>query len=221
MRFHENAQVLTADGTKVGNIDRIIVDPDQTDVTHLVVGQGDLLQEDSLVPASEIDRTTADDEVVLRSGVSVEGFEPFVEDRYAPLRVERPMFGPPGLALYPLPNAAADFVGWSPTRPAPTETTGAMPEGSALIEPGAPVITADDRRLGKVAEVVTSDDGTIDGVVATSGFLWFKRSWLIPSQWIEAMTESGVRLGISRDHARERAEENRIAADRRNSTPGP
>lgn len=218
MRFHKNAQVLAADGTMIGTVERLIVDPGQTDVTHLVVGQGALLDEDTLVPVDEVDRTTSDDTVVLRSGANPKDFEPFIEDRYRRTTVQRPMFGPPGLSLYPLPNAPRDFVDWSPSRPEPTSSTGDTPGESPAIEPGAPVVTSDDQSLGKVTEVVTSDDGTIDGLVAESGFLWFKKTWIIPVGWIEQMTEDhGVRISATKAEALDRAGETPMWMNRTDS----
>jgi sporulation protein YlmC with PRC-barrel domain len=205
MRFHKDAEVLTADGTRVGTVDHLVIDPDQTDVTHIVVREGVFLEEDRLVPVEEVDRTAEDDAVILKSGAAPREFEAFIEDRYRQATVERPMFGPPGLALYPLPDAPGDFVGFSTARSAPITSTGDRPSGAEVIEPGSPVLTSDGRRLGSVQEVVTSDDGTIDGFIAESGVLWWKKHWLIPAAWVRDVSSEAVHLTATDEQVRRNA----------------
>jgi uncharacterized protein YrrD len=59
----EGARVMSADDKEIGNITRIITDPANRRVTHLVISRG-MLQEDKLVPAQWI-TDVSEDEVRL------------------------------------------------------------------------------------------------------------------------------------------------------------
>ncbi len=62
---HRGTRVEATDGT-VGHVDELLVDPDTGNVTHLVMGEGNLLgQKDVTIPVSAID-TASDDTVALK-----------------------------------------------------------------------------------------------------------------------------------------------------------
>ena len=54
MQFRQNASIYTLDGKNVGRIDRIVLDPQTKDVTHLVVRTGFLLPEARVVPVDQV-----------------------------------------------------------------------------------------------------------------------------------------------------------------------
>jgi sporulation protein YlmC with PRC-barrel domain len=46
MQFKENAEVFTSTGEKDGRIDRVVIDPNSNELTHLVVKKGFLFTKD-------------------------------------------------------------------------------------------------------------------------------------------------------------------------------
>lgn len=50
MQFKEGTDVFTIDGDKVGSIDRVVIDPRNNEVTHLVVRKGFFFPTDKVVP---------------------------------------------------------------------------------------------------------------------------------------------------------------------------
>ena len=60
----EGARVMTEDGKHAGNLERIIVDPDTNQATHIVVSSGFLTKESKLLPAYWI-KDVSEDEVHL------------------------------------------------------------------------------------------------------------------------------------------------------------
>lgn len=61
----EGAKVISAEGKHVGNVERVIVDPSDEQVTHLVVAKGKLHKEAKLVPMQLV-MTMGEDRVHLR-----------------------------------------------------------------------------------------------------------------------------------------------------------
>ncbi len=61
----EGAQVMSADGKHIGNIEQVITNATNNNVTHFVVGKGFLLKEHKLVPAFWI--TKVDDRKIYLS----------------------------------------------------------------------------------------------------------------------------------------------------------
>jgi len=84
MQFRENTPVYTADGQEVGAIDRVVINPETTEVSHIVVRQGWLFTEDKVVPTEWVDQATAD-QVRLRADVdNLDESPAFEETHYLP-----------------------------------------------------------------------------------------------------------------------------------------
>ncbi len=203
MQFTEGATVLTADGEKVGTIRQIIVDPDSTEITHLVASEGFLLPRDSLIPVGAV-AETRDDETILKPGTDVLSFEAFDQRRFSPdLAGGQPVAGL-GFTLYPIPGfraAAGVETGMPATEPS---VPGSSP-GSASIEAGTPVVSRDGDKVGKVDEVMTRDGGAIDAIVVKSGFLWFTRRRIVPIGWIGEIQTDRVVLNVAKDQVHREA----------------
>ena len=59
MEIKRNAKVTTADGKDVGRVDRVVIDPQSKEVSHLVIRQGFLFTEDKVVPIDLVSAATA------------------------------------------------------------------------------------------------------------------------------------------------------------------
>ncbi|MGD8948287.1 MAG: PRC-barrel domain-containing protein, partial [Desulfobacterales bacterium] len=67
MQFKENSEVVTSVGEKVGRIDRVVIDPNSKEMTHLVVKKGLLFTKDKVVPLDHVE-TANEGGVVLKEG---------------------------------------------------------------------------------------------------------------------------------------------------------
>ena len=68
MSFKQGAEVVTATGTSLGTVDRVIIDARTKTMTHVIVCHGRQLTQDKVIPISLID-TTTEDQVTLREKV--------------------------------------------------------------------------------------------------------------------------------------------------------
>lgn len=190
MRLQEGATVVTAEGRDVGRLLKLVVDADDREVTHLVIGKGVLLPEDRVVPAAAVDHTGDDDTIVLKSGRSPSSFAPYVETRYRDVG----HVGAAGMMPHPAPSVP----------PMPVQGTGAvrpepLADGSVSIDIGTPVIGEQGRRVGKVEQVNAADDGSVRSITARRGILWFTRRVIIPIGRIATISGDAIRLTIPAD----------------------
>lgn len=84
MEFRKNAHVVAASGEKVGRIDRVVVDPGNGEITHLVVRKGLLLTEDKVVPVSAVAETSDDTVRLDADAPSPEALLKFEKDAFIP-----------------------------------------------------------------------------------------------------------------------------------------
>ncbi len=206
MEFREGATVRAASGETVGNIDKIVIDPTNRNVTHLVVGKG-FLHRDSLVPVADVAETPTEETVVLRPGARPEDYEEFEGVRYSAEPGGRP--GVSAFEVYPITGVPPMYPGAVPPVPTPAEPPAETPGRAQehIVEADMPVLSEDGRKVGKVEEVVTRDDGSIDSIVAKSGMLWFTRRWVIPVGWIREIRPTEVRLSVTKDQVLATAEQ--------------
>src|SRR5260221_14110391 len=88
MEFKEGTGVYTADGRKVGVIDRVVIDPRSDKVTHVVIRKGFLFVEDKVVPIDLL-AEASEDGILLRPDVhDLDKLPRFEETHYLPLYEE-------------------------------------------------------------------------------------------------------------------------------------
>jgi uncharacterized protein YrrD len=211
MQFAEGAKVFTADGEKVGTIDRVVLEPDTKEVTHLVIKKGFLLTEDKVVPMSLVGPAT-EDRVTLREDagdleklpdfqetnyVAVEPVGPRLDPQPAPgsPRWARPLYFYPPLGSWWTTAGFADHA--KPRYVARTEKH--IPEGTVALEEGAKVIGSDGEHIGDIERVFT--DPLVDRAthLLISEGLFLKEKKLIPTKWITNILEDAVHLSVDSD----------------------
>jgi len=217
MQFKEDATVLTADGEKVGRLDRIVVDPESRNVSHLVVSKGMLLPRDGLVPIEDVHDTPDEESVVLKQGARPERFDEYVADRYTTTdpsgAVGSQPLGGPGFVLYPMPGLPPGYPGAAAAPSGANPPPAARPMHVETIEEGTKVLSVDGQKVGKVEEVITLDDGSLDAIVVKSGILWFTRRRVIPAGWIREVRGGEVRLTVPKQHVLTDAQDPAISID--------
>lgn len=208
MEFQNGVNVFTAEGDKVGSIERVVVDPRMKEITHVIVKQGFLFTEDKVLPIDLI-ATATDEQVTLKEDVNdLEAMPEFEETQYvtasvpgdappsssvAATRFAWPMYylppNEPGKQLIPHWNEARSprYV---------SQTNRNVPEDAVTLEDNAKVISADGDHVGNVAKVFTNaENDCITHLLVSRGIL-FKEERLIPVEWIDKVGEGTLNLAV-------------------------
>jgi uncharacterized protein YrrD len=206
MEYKKGAEVRNANGEKVGEIDRVVIDPNGGQVSHIVVRKGFLFPEDKVIPLDLV-RDASSEQVNLSESIDFDNLPDFTEVDYLPLDTEEaqtrglaaPMYWYPTIGAPPLMWGAGHWGMYPPggagyTQPVSIEQN--IPEGEIALEQGAEVIDQHGESLGKVEQVITSRSGDqLTHIVVTKGMLDRKKK-LIPASWISHIKEDGVKLCI-------------------------
>ena len=195
LTIKEGADVVTADGERVGAVDRIVIDPLTKDVSHIVVRHGVLFREDKVIPIDMIS-TTDEEQIVLDHGVSEDDISPFEERHYMSALGEfaQPDVGSVAPLLYFGPYGLP-----SPLTPSATEKkvrNREIPDRAVALEAGAKVVTSDGETAGRLEQVLMTDGGVATHLVVDVGSLLMSQHKGVPIGWIESIDDDVVRLGV-------------------------
>ena len=199
MRFVKGADVFTATGEKIGTISRIVIDAKTRDATDLVVERGALLKDEKVIPVGLIDLENEDRIMLRETNQNVDDLMDYKTTHYVSLdqvgvpyeNIDTYYWYPPANFQTPtggiLPGIQPDYV-------AQTETS--IPEGRVAIAEGAQVISADDKHIGNVEQVIAdSETNNVTHFVVGKGFL-LKEHKLVPSHWVISVDESKIYLSV-------------------------
>lgn len=199
MNFVKGAEVFTASGEKIGTISRIVIDAKTRDVTDLVVERGALFKDEKVIPVGLVDLENKDRIMLRETNQSVDDFLDYETTHYVPLNeagvpyenIDTYYWYPPTNFQTPtggiLPGIRPDFV---------PETETSIPEGRVAISEGAQVISADDKHIGNVEQVVAnSETKNVTHFVVGKGFL-LKEHKLVPAHWVTSVGENKVYLSV-------------------------
>jgi uncharacterized protein YrrD len=204
--LHEGTKIESADGQNVGNIDRLVIDPSGSRVTHVVVRKGIFFQNDRVIPVDAIE--SADEDLVrLHATVDPDQIPAFEETNYV-LRdeptVNRLGRTEAGALAWAYPLAPSTGYPAYPAYPLTTraEVERNVPDDSHVIEPGSRVVTIDGEEIGKIQEVKTDDDGHLTHITVDPG--WFQSETIIPAHWVRQIDDDRVQIGVGADSLRDR-----------------
>lgn len=186
-------------GEALGVVGRIVVDPANLMVTHLVVLSGSPFDRGRVVPLTSLTMTVGDP--VLTSSDPIQSFPPFEERK--PLG----SFGPPRQAetsfhQYPAMPWRATMPEPSPGHQLATKKIRNLPEDAVAVRAGAEMISSDGHVLGRLVEVATyADSGLIHQVAVVTGSLRLERR-SVPAGWLTTLSERKIHLAVVRDEFR-------------------
>ena len=202
MEFKEDTSVYSADGKEIGRIDRVVIDPNTKEVTHVVVRKGLLFVEDKVLPVDLFASSSEDRATLKENATDLQDFPNFEEQYYINAQEEEvPSEAVPG--YYPGPLYWYPPYGYPPMAfpgyiapPYVVETQRNIPEGTIPLKEGAEVISSDDQHAGNVEEILTEPDSErITHLVISKGLL-LKKEKLVPSTWISNVEENRVYLAV-------------------------
>jgi uncharacterized protein YrrD len=204
MQFKEGTDVYTAEGEHVGTIERVVIEPESREVTHIVVQKGLLFTEDKVVPISLVGPTT-EERLTLRSNAgNLEQLPDFEEASY--IQAEAPVtlhtnqkHRAESLYAYP-PLGTSWSAGLFASSAGPEfikTTTRNIPEGTVALKEGATVISRDGEHVGNIERIYTSiPEDKVTHFLISKGML-LKEEKLIPITWVNNVAEEIVSLSVS------------------------
>ena len=198
LQFKNKAEVSLEDGTAVGRVDRVVLDPRTREVTDIVVRKGVLFTTDRVVPVDWITSAT-DEGVTLRvwDERDMEALPEFETEAYVQVADDdQPyMSQPPAsrLLMYPLGLSGARAPVYWTNLYAKTKTRN-IPADTVALKEGAQVKTRDGEHVGDVEEVLT-DAGTdrVTGLIISQGLI-FKDKRRVPITWVDRIESDAVHL---------------------------
>jgi uncharacterized protein YrrD len=210
MQFRKGANVYTWNNRKVGDIERVVIDPSDREVTHVVVDKGFLFGVDKVVPVSLID-TATEDRVTLREDAGdLQDLPVFEETHYvhadevddeaepAPEDARASYWYPPMHTAWWAPAGYLGYPGTFgyPQPPYIIQTERHIPEGTVALKEGAHVISRDGEHVGDLEEIFTDPQADrATHLLLSEGFLLKERK-LVPTNWIERVDEDEIHLSV-------------------------
>lgn len=198
MQFKEGAPVYTADGQKVGDIERFILDPRARQIIGLVVRKGFFFTEDKVIPINMVGTADPERVTLYADAGEPKNFPTFEETHYLPpassevqsyyeQRYTNPLYYRPPL----------DTVAWyGGVYRVPVKERN-IPEGTVPVKEGASVMSLDGEHIGDVKRIYTdAKSDEITHFKVTEGLLFPEEKYL-PAEWVQNAHENRIQLAVS------------------------
>jgi uncharacterized protein YrrD len=205
MRFTNDQPIFTPHGDKVGHVNRVIIDPRTTEVTHIVVRKGFLFSEDKVLPIKLVESTTPERVIVKISEDDIERLPDFEETHYVSIRQQpadtedEAVNSPEHVrSVYWYPPAGTDyttFSGYPLHHPFVIEQLDRnIPDNTVPLHEGSNVYSHDGDHVGNVEQVIIDTETNQASHLLVSDGLLFKEKKMIPMTWVDNIQESEVQL---------------------------
>lgn len=219
MRIDLGMHVVTSDGEKIGNIERLVLDPQSRHVVQMIVSGGFLGMHRHIVDVGMIASQSNDKIVLDMSEDTARKLPEFVETQYVEVPQdevnEAPFFlpnaGGAGLYLYGAPYVGRGYEGRkdsffdaAPTEPPIVQNRNNLEENDVLISDGTDVVGADGNKVGTVEEVYLDGDGRLTGFLVKKGFI-FTRDIRVPMDWVQEVDGDAIHLSVTAHEAETRS----------------
>jgi len=205
MRLTKGADVYSSTGEKLGAVDRVIIDPNTKEVTHLVISKGFLFTTNKIIGIDMVNPAEDDRISLLSSGDDLDKFQDFTDSHYVNLeQTENPTQDEiPTATWYPPTEYAwwrsGPGMAYPPMPLFVRKMEQNIPEGTVALEEGAKVTSRDGKHVGNVEEVyVDKEDNRATHILVSAGTL-FKEQKLLPVTWISQIGEHEVILSVDTD----------------------
>ncbi len=215
-QFQQNAGVFAANGQRLGQLERVVLDPETKVITNLVISRGSLVDKEERVLPIEMVAEATENQITLRAQASnLEAFPVFESPHYV-VTGEEPQDPPSPLAVAapnpaygtPIVAAALDPI---PTEPIPDEVVATridrnIPEGTVAMKEGSRVITTEGKHAGNVERILADDRAEQVTHLLISKGLLFKHKKLIPIKWVSMVGEEEIHLRVKQAAVEELAD---------------
>lgn len=217
MQIKKGTEVFTADDKKVGHVERVVMNPKDNEVTHLVVEKGFFFTTDRVLPIEMVGDTHTD-KIILKAEYTKDDFNnlpEFEETLYIPANEVDHLKQPDSMnrkhvtktPVYPYYYYGAYGYGatsWQfapafwPTPDYVSYETKNVPEGSAVLKPGMDIITVDNEDVGSLDDVfMDSEQDRVSHFTLSKGMI-FHETKAIPVHWIDFVDEDHIHLMVTK-----------------------
>lgn len=205
MKLSRDMSVYTADGEQAGEIDRVVLDPQSKEITHVILREGWLFPTDVVVSMDMIRQTEADRLELTIQEDDLDALPEYQEQNYLLLEPSEVPRGPamagnlPAMFRWYMPAGRGAPAGDMPyaKQLRQRENEPSIPEGSIPIETGAAVVTADAATAGSVKRIYTDPDSAEVSHFLVETGLVSKEHKLIPIDWVKSVSQEHIQLVIS------------------------
>ena len=190
MEFKDGMHIFTFEGKDVGSLQRVVIDPEIYEVTHIVIKKGLLSASGKVVPVANISSIDENEIHLKCTADEIEEMAPLVIEEKLPANegvVDNQTYLPLAGGLYTSPMPEPQFN---------IQLKRTIPENLVALKVGAHVISADDERIGDIERVDTDPETCrISDIVVINGLLTKVRK-TIQSKWVKMFGEDEVYLTI-------------------------
>jgi len=204
MQLVKNADVFSSNGHRIGTLDRVVLDPQSKDVTHIVVEKGILFTTNKLIPIQSVNLQNDEERIVLKqTEEELEDLPHYNEAAYIALDpTDYPYDNINAVYWYPpVPiqwQSMADPM-WHPiANPPLIDNTEVIPEGTVALKEGAEVMSQDGKHIGNVELIIIDSDEHISHIVVGEG-IFLKQKKVVPAHWIKNVDTDKVELTVWSD----------------------
>jgi uncharacterized protein YrrD len=193
-------------GQEIGRVERVVLDRNSYEATHLVVKQGGLLNSRHvLMPFDWVTGSEHDRVLIDRGEDEIEELPNFEMQHYLRLdqleeeHVEHPRSSikPSDWINYVVPFVANAF-GEPYHPPGVVVTDQLLSNSESAVNRGLPVESSDGHKVGEVHEVLLNEtDWRLSGIVITRGFI-LKHPMRVPADWVSSIGRDRIALNRSR-----------------------
>lgn len=207
MKLTKDAGVFSSAGEKIGTLDRVVLDPETMDVTHLVIKEGVLFTTDNLVPIEYLDRQEGGRITLNKTADELGDLPPYDESAYVgydrrDYAEEADVEAADAVFWYPPIHTAWWSIGGgvlvSP-KPRFVKKADTLPQDVVALEEGAEVIAGDGNEIGAVEQVIVEPEEHRATHIVVGRGLITKEYKALPTSWIRDVTEEKVYLTIHTD----------------------
>ena len=216
MQFTKDTHVYSSENQDVGRIERMVINPVNQKVSHVVVRQGLFFTEDKVIPVEYFDQATPE-RATLRPNIgNLNNLPKFEEVQHVPVEYSdmedfphEPVDGPFYMYWNP-PMGATTFHATGFTAGMPMalpeaslerryyvkRTTQNIPDDSIALDDGAHVHSSDGQHVGDIEQIyVDPETNYATHILISQGFLLKENKWL-PTLWFSTVSEANVYLAV-------------------------
>jgi uncharacterized protein YrrD len=212
MQFTKGMNLISSDGHKIAELERVVINPQDGEVSHLVVQKGFLMLQERVLPVDMVQSTSNKDIYLRIDKEQLDQLPQFIDTEYIALDEEdvarhgyEGTASPLPLYWYPMTGTApltwgGGYMGTvpgAPEYPYRVRQEENIPEGTIALKEGAKVVGSDGKSVGNVTKIVVgNEDERMTHLIITKGML-SKEQKLIPAHWINQVKEDKVELSVS------------------------
>ena len=201
MQLIKGADVFSSAGEKIGSLDRVVLDPETKEVTHVVVEKSMLFTTNKVIPIEYVNLEQGERIMLNQTEKELDKLPAYNESYYIGLdpndyqydNIEAVYWYPP----LPVPWQTMAGPMWYPSSK-PTSLKKVIPEGTVALKEGARVISKDGKYIGNVERVIVDSDERITHIVVGEG-VFLKKNKLVPAHWITGVDHDRVDLTVWSD----------------------